>query len=66
MNKIKFIIDQLSIKKESILITVALLTSGLMHSQEMFVNAEAELFISPGDVLYVNNKQQWKPNSKIR
>lgn len=65
MNKIKFIIDQLSIKKESILITVALLTSGLMHSQEMFVNAEAELFISPGDVLYVNNNLTINNNGNL-
>ena len=65
MNKLKFCIDQLSIKKESILLTVALLTSGLMHSQEMFVNAGAELFISPGDVLYINNNLTVNNNGNL-
>ena len=65
MNKIKFITKQLSIKKESILLIAAFLTSGLIQSQEMFVNAEAELFISPGDVLYINNNLTVNNNGNL-
>ena len=65
MNKIKFITKQLSIKKESILLIAAFLTSGLMQSQEMYINAEAELFISPGDVLYINNNLTVNNNGNL-
>jgi hypothetical protein len=65
MNKIKFIINQLLIKKESVLILAAFLTSGLMQSQEMFINAEAELFISPGDALYIDNNLTVNNNGNL-
>ncbi|MDG1396149.1 MAG: T9SS type A sorting domain-containing protein, partial [Flavobacteriales bacterium] len=35
------------------------------QSQEMFVNAEAELFISPGDVLYINNNLTVNNNGNL-